>query len=278
MGDKNTPYETVGPEHTNGLQYLVDATPFVGLDYEGDTKPYVGVERRVHYTFPGSTFQKAVDERMEQVTGFPAAHFSEWIILRLPAGRTIHPHYDVIPEFVAPHATVSVFLSVPDEEEEEDVGAVVFPWTARGDSIQVRPQPGLAVVHHNLVPQKSVREFYAQHGWMPGKKGVVYVAQRYILQTPVSPLRRWILPIYTALTHGQIPSPLLQWHTFCVDRFGIDAGNAYWDQSLVALPALLLLVIVYGVGQYVQAHLRRNAPPTKVAKPTPTKPKKKKKQ
>jgi hypothetical protein len=268
MGGPHTPYLPIHPSHTNAVQYLADATP------------YEHVQRRVHYAWPGSTFAKAVDERIEQVTGFPAAHFSEWIIDRLEEASTIHPHHDTLPGAVVPHATLTVVLSVPDDDD--DVGALVYPVTARGDPMQVQPRAGLAVVHHNALPQRPEWDPHAVHGWRPGKPGVVYLARRYILPTPVSPLRWWALPLYTAGTHGQIPSLLLQWHAWCVHQFGHAAGNTYWEQSLVALPALLLLGIVFGIGLRVQAHLRRNAgAPTKAAiakSTTPTTKSKKKKQ
>ena len=54
---------------------------------------------------------KQVEERMEQVTGFPASHYSDFVVHSLQKNSLWKPHYDVLVNGQVPMATITVFLT-----------------------------------------------------------------------------------------------------------------------------------------------------------------------
>jgi hypothetical protein len=154
------------------------------LQYLSDSSLYEHTDRRMVYTPTGlfhNTIFKAMEERMEQVTGFPAVHFSEWIVDRVGVGSTLQPHYDTLPGGMIPHATITVFLSdwtTTDTSTSTTTttaasspllegGEIVYPRTS-GNSypILIRPVQGLAIVHHNTNEQHEL-ETNSLHAMLP---------------------------------------------------------------------------------------------------------------
>jgi hypothetical protein len=131
-----------------------------------NTQPenFPGVERVMLWSGTlASPAQKAIEERIEQVTGFPSAHFSDFVVDKLEAGAHWKPHYDKDPfsYYSTPIATIIVFLTAD--------GEIVYP---RGNKapIKIMPHKGLAIVHHNM-NEKDQLDMSTLHAMLPLKKG-----------------------------------------------------------------------------------------------------------
>lgn len=254
------------------------------IEYMTDTTPYRNVDRTVlHPGFFQSLLMKAVDERIEQVTGFPIHHYSEWIIDRLTINSTYHPHYDntYLPNELVPHATITVFLNdVSEFADTVEGGQLVYP-TIGGkttknmhgstDPIRIQPTQGLGVVHHNT-NEKQLLETYSLHGLLPlkyqhnhdhhlhdNKVPYLYMARKYILPIPISKVRRYTIPVYlTVFGHhsdGLVMKVLQEWYILCVQQFGIETGNLYFDYSIVGGPALILVLLLAFMGYTIYRHV-----------------------
>jgi hypothetical protein len=263
------------------------------LEYMTDTTPYVNVDRTVlQYGFFQSIGMKAIEERIEQVTGFPVLQYSDWIIDRLSVNSTVHPHYDntYVPSHLIPHATITVFLNDFDGVQLEG-GQLIYPSIGTGgvdanggsitakntDPIQIRPTQGLAVVHHNI-NEKQVLEYHSLHAMLPvttkrrtendhsnnddmnddstsstTTPSYLYIARKYILPVPISKIRRYTFPMYLLLfgQHSFIQQQLTTCFYICIQQFGVDQGNMYFDYILIGIPILLLTIVVALVGYIV---------------------------
>lgn len=93
----------------------------------------------------GGHFFKQLDERIEQVTGYPQDQLSDWMIFQYEHDISSYDlHLDVHP-IHPPVATISVFLN-----DDFEGGDMVYPQANGGKTpIKVTPKRGLAVVHHN---------------------------------------------------------------------------------------------------------------------------------
>ncbi len=270
------------------------------IEYMTDTTPYQNVDRTVlHPGFFQSLVMKAIDERIEQVTGFPINHYSEWIIDRVTVNSTYHPHYDntLVPNDLIPHATITVFLNdLSEYADRVEGGQLVYPTisgkTAKNvngntDPIQIQPTQGLGVVHHN-VNEKQRLETFSLHALLPITSKIqesssstvpyLYIAKKYILPTPISKVRRYAIPIYLLLfgRHGQTPitNLLSECYIAGIHQFGVDHGNLYFDYLIVGLPALILVMLLSLLGYLMYRHwmLSRAAvtPTTSTSATTPT--------
>jgi hypothetical protein len=266
------------------------------LQYLSDSSLYEHTDRRMVYTPTGlfhNTIFKAMDERMEQVTGFPAVHFSEWIVDRVGVGSTIQPHYDTLPGGMVPHATITVFLSdwtTTDTSTSTSTtsspllegGEIVYPRTS-GNSypILIRPVQGLAIVHHNTNEQHEL-ETNSLHAMLPITRKTtttttttttdggddtppqyLYIARKYILPTPISNVRRAALPWYVIVfggsASGTIPYPLVQCHFLLTTQLGNEIGNQYFDHMLIGLPIVLVVLILAVIGQQIHQQMQRHS-------------------
>jgi hypothetical protein len=229
-------------DRTDRLQLTVDPSPFVQVDrvmlWQGIMKGPAG---------------KAIDERIEQVTGFPVLHYSDWVVDRLPAGSHWKPHYDVLPGNDVPLATITVFLS-----DVTSGGEMVYPSTSK-QPVKIRPVMGLAIVHHNTNERHEFDE-NSIHGLLPvtgdDKDAVLYVARKFILPNPVSNARRIGLAIASAPFGGKLPSFLLQLYDVLTRQFGEETGGLYFDKVVVFVPVLLLLILLQFIGQAIHKQMQ----------------------
>ena len=188
---------------------------------------------------------KQVEERMEQVTGFPATHYSDFVVYKLSKGAHWKPHYDVLLSGEVPMATITVFLT--------DAGpTVVYP--SLDEPVKILPNKGMAIVHHNLDNQQHQLDMATLHAWMPINEDV-YVARKYVFSNPPSVSRRIILPMVAAPFGGKLPSIIYQLHAFMVDKFGYAQGDRYFDKLCVFVPLLILLGVAQAIGNYIQANM-----------------------
>lgn len=188
--------------------------------------------------------QKAVDERIEQVTGFPASYYSDWVVDKLEPGAHWLPHYDD-PLIATAMATITVFLTA-------DGGPVVYP--SSKPPVKVLPRRGMAIVHHNT-DDKLRQVSSSVHAMLPQAEGAepAYVARKYVFKEPVSNSRRIALPIFALPFGGKLPSVIVDAHNILIEKFGPEQGPVYFDKACVFLPLLIILIIV----QYVVDHLQR---------------------
>ncbi|KAG7360876.1 PA domain containing protein [Nitzschia inconspicua] len=189
---------------------------------------------------------KAVEERIEQVTGFPSAHFSDFVVDKLEPGAEWKPHYDLHP-FYTPMATIIVFLT-------DNGGPVVYP-SAR-TPIKVTPQKGMAIVHHNT-DEHNQMDLNTVHALLPvpAGAGAAYVARKYVFTTPISNARRIALPAFALPFGGKLPSIVTSVHDLMVDQFGMDDGSVYFDKLCVFLPLLLVGLLVQSLVGYIRKQL-----------------------
>ena len=214
-----------------------------------NTQPenFPGVERVMLWQGTlASPAQKAIEERIEQVTGFPSAHFSDFIVDKLEPGAFWKPHYDKDPlsHYPTPIATIIVFLN--------GNGEVVYP---RGNKnpIKIIPHKGLAIVHHNM-NEKDELDMSTLHALLSIKEGgeTAYVARKYVFETPVSNARRTALPSYAYLFGGKLPTLIVRIHDVLVSNFGIVDGGVYFDKACIFVPVLILIVLAQIVFTYLK--------------------------
>mmetsp|Transcript_15028 Transcript_15028/g.28165 ORF Transcript_15028/g.28165 Transcript_15028/m.28165 type:complete len:261 (+) Transcript_15028:1-783(+) len=191
---------------------------------------------------------KAVEERIEQVTGFPAAHFSDFVIDKIEPGAHWKPHYDTHP-YYTPMATIIVFLT-------ENGGPVVYP--SSSTPVKVLPQKGMAIVHHNT-DEKNQMDMSTVHALLPVKEGeAAYVARKYVFTTPVSTARRVALPVFAFAFGGKLPGVFSVFHDMLVEKFGVEDGNTYFDKACQFIPLLLVACLVQYLVNYVREQLEGN--------------------
>lgn len=206
--------------------------------------------------------KKAIEERIEQVTGFPATHFSDFVIDKLEPGAHWKPHYDFREGTIPPMASITIFLT-------ENGASLVFPMSK--DPVKILARKGLAVVHHNINEKNRVDQ-NTLHAMLPSTSGPVYVARKYVYQMPVSTARRLALPVFAAPFGGKLPKALIQLHDLLVEKAGLEDGNFYFDKLCVFIPLLLILGIAQIIGSAI--HQKMMEKPKVVVTPKSTKKKK----
>jgi prolyl 4-hydroxylase len=210
-----------------------------------------------------SPAKKAIEERLEQVTGFPSSHFSDFIVDKLEPGAHWKPHFDVKEGQIPPMASITIFLS-------ENGTPLVYPMSK--NPVKVLPRKGVAVVHHNI-NERGRMDQNTLHALLPvSTSETVYVARKYVYQIPVSTARRLALPVFAAPFGGKLPAPIVQLHDVLVEKFGTEDGSFYFDKLCVFIPMLIFLGIAQIIGSAV--HQRMTEQPKVVAKPKTTKKKK----
>jgi len=206
---------------------------------------------------------KAIEERIEQVTGFPANHFSDFVVDRLNGESFWLPHLDAGAESSGgpppPVATITVFLTEPssgsDNDGDDGSFELVFPETKSGEPIRIRPVKGLAVVHHNTDENQHL-DISSVHALLPPLgEGPMYVARKFIYNEPVSNARRTAVPAFAFLFGGRLPSVVVMVHDILVERFGYDTGGRYFDKLCVFMPALIGLALAQWLVDYVRRHI-----------------------
>jgi PA domain len=192
-----------------------------------------------------SSALKAVEERIEQVTGFPSAHVSDFIVDKLEPGAHWKPHYDTHPYYI-PMATIIVFLT-------DNGGPLVYP-SAR-TPVKVTPQKGMAIVHHNTDERNQI-DMSTVHALLPVQDGeAAYVARKYVFTNPVSNARRMALPTVALPFGGKLPRVISTCHDLMVEYFGVETGSTYFDKVCVFLPLLILGLLVQSLVSYIRQQL-----------------------
>ena len=211
----------------------------------------VGIERAVLWKGQfHSHAGKQIEERIDQVTGYPAEHFSDWHVDKFVDGSFYGPHYDVLPT-VIPIASITVFLNdVPEEEG----GEMVYPKVSDGEPVMIQPTKGLAVVHHNTDDkyQFDMATLHAELEFTGGEGRVKYVARKYIYALPQAPARRIVLPLVAMVNGGTLPDAVLRIHDALLAQFGLEKGPAYFDKVMTMCPAGLLLLIAAAISSVVK--------------------------
>jgi hypothetical protein len=198
-----------------------------------------------------SPAHKAVEERIEQVTGFPTTHFSDFVVDRIHPGGYWNPHRDTVRRSDVPMATLTIFLTV---HADESGGEIVYPATTGSTQpIQVRPTKGLAVVHHSTDENYNI-QMNAVRALLP-TSSTMYVARKYIYANPIGTARRFVLPLAALPFGGKLPGFLLSFYEFMASGDDEVQGAALFDNVCLFLPLLLILV----AAQYGCVHVDRHA-------------------
>lgn len=213
---------------------------------EKDRKPKAfNVEKTMLWKGPlkGHT-GKQIDERIEQVTGYPQDQFSEWQITKFGKGAKHELHYDHHP-IHPPVATITVFLN----DIESDGGEIVYPKAGNDKNpIMVAPKKGLAVIHHNTDVEGHF-DLTSLYGERPlFGDDVKYVARKFVYAEPLPPSKRIVLPILAAPSGGKLPRWVIIIHDYLLVKFGLEKGTMYFDKLCVVGPVLLLFAIASLVG------------------------------
>lgn len=199
---------------------------------------------------------KEINERIQQVTGFPVDHMSDFQINRHRRGSYHAPHYDDHP-VRTPMASIVVFL---DTLDYQDGGEFVFPNPTddEEDPIKIHPTKGMGIVYHNTDEEGNF-DPSTLHAELEVKGNVVkHVAKRWIYMDPLPPSRRIALPLIAAPFGGKLPRVVVRAHDMLVEKFGLDTGTMYFDKLCVVLPILVLFGVASVIGGYVKDHLVGN--------------------
>lgn len=195
---------------------------------------------------------KQMDERIEQVTGYPKDQFSDWQIFKYEKGSKYELHYDYHPIY-SPIATITVFLNEVGGSGGGGTtttttgGEIVYPKAGNDEKpIMIQPKKGLAVVHHNTDFEGHF-DFASLHGDLPMDDLLVgeakYVARKYVYATPLPSSKRVVLPILAIVSGGKLPRWVVAVHNRLLDWFGLEKGTLYFDKLCTLLPVLLVLAV-----------------------------------
>lgn len=217
------------------------------------SKDFPGVERVMLWQgMLQSPATKAIEERIEQVTGFPATHYSDFIIDKLEPGAQWKPKYDIQQGMVPPMASITIFLN-------DGGGPLVYP--AAKEPVKVLARKGVAVVHHNTDHNHQVDQ-NTVHALLPTLDTTepVYVARKYVHALPVTNARRIALPVFAAPFGGKLPALVVQLHDTLVEKFGLEEGGSYFDKVCVFIPVLILLGIAQMIGTAIHRKMTETSP------------------
>jgi hypothetical protein len=207
---------------------------------------FVGVERAMLWQGLLQTpARKAIEERIEQVTGFPSSHYSDFVVDRLDAGALWKPHYDTHPTMIL-MATITVYLTA-------DGGSIVYP--SSKTPVKITARKGMAIVHHNT-NEKHELDMATIHAMLPQTDGPVYVARKYVFTTPVSNARRVALPLLALPFGGKLPGFIVTMHDFLTEKFGVEDGGFYFDKACLFLPLAIILFALQLISEAVQAKVK----------------------
>jgi len=191
---------------------------------------------------------KQIDERIEQVTGYPQDQFGDWQISKFEKGSKHEMHYDFHPIY-APVATITVFLN--DLEGDGSGGEMVYPKAGNDKSpIMVSPKKGLAVVHHNTDFEGSF-DYTSLYGEKPLLNDEVkYIARKFVYAGPLPPSKRLVLPVLAAPTGGKLPRWVITLHDYFLVKFGLEQGTKYFDKLCIMGPLLFVIGLVSAISSF----------------------------
>ena len=184
---------------------------------------------------------KQIDERIEQVTGYPQDQYSDWQISKYEKGSQHEMHYDFHPIY-SPVATITIFLN--DLEGADSGGELVYPKAGKNKHpIMVKPKEGLAVVHHNTDFEGNFdyHTLYGEKSLL--KDEVKYIARKFVYAAPMPPSKRIALPILAAPNGGKLPRWVITLYNYLVVKFGLESGNMYFDKLCITGP----MIIIFGI-------------------------------
>lgn len=207
----------------------------------------------------GGHFFKQMDERIEQVTGYPQNQLSDWIVLKYEHGSSYDLHLD-LHTIHPPVATIVVFLNDLENLEESlngknSVGGeIVYPKAGAGKTpIKVMPKEGLAVVHHN-VDFNGDFDLDSIHGEFPYLgNGFKYIAMKYVYSEPVSSTQRIVLPLLSWMNAGRLPRWVITVHDFFLAKFGLAQGYRYFEKACKVIPMILIGLLAQYIYSLVQS-------------------------
>lgn len=211
---------------------------------------------------------KDIDERMEQVTGFPRENFSDFQVNKVGKGGSIAPHFDRLPkEYGSQMVSMHIFLN-----DDYEGGEVVFH--KANPPIKIKPRRGMAIVTHN------------DHGWDHGfpkfdpstghaelsvSEGTKWTAKKWIYTDPMPLGERVVLPIVALPFGGKLPSFVRAFHDMLLERFGEGAGKTFFNKSCVMIPGLAFV----GVAMIIESMMKKDKKPKETKKDKKKKRKKK---
>lgn len=204
----------------------------------------------------GGHFFKQLDERIEQVTGYPQDQLSDWMIFQYEHDVSSYDlHVDVHP-IHPPVATISVFLN-----DDFEGGEMVYPQANNGKTpIQVTPKAGLAVVHHNT-DYDGEFDIHSIHGELLSSQGqgYKYIARRYVYSEPLSTSMRVILPLLAVLNRGTLPRWIITVYNYMLVKFGLKQGHAYFEKACKVIPMILIGLIAQYISNLVNGNNTKDA-------------------
>lgn len=204
-------------------------------------------------------FWKQIDDRIEQITGYPKQQFSHWTITRYSPQSSLDFHYDHHPT-LNPVVTISVFLNSLEIDEvdvylasnQTSFGGEAFYLPKNGPEIHILPREGLAFVHHNTDFEHGSFDkyaFFAENSFSvpisDENKHIQYkyVARRYVYASTLSPNRRILLPLFSSINGGKLPRFIVSFHDFLWFQLGPQKGDVYFDRICYTIGSLLVLII-----------------------------------
>ena len=199
---------------------------------------------------------KQIDERIEQVTGYPRDQYSDWHITKFVKGSNQHLHSDTHPLY-PPLATFTVFLN---DIPEGFGGEIVYPNPEEPPAVKIVPQKGMAIVHHNIHTHEnrhgdqisSQTNQFSVHGDLQlDWDGIKYIAKKYVYQHPLPPSHTIALPIFAMMCGGTLPRWVLRAHDALLTKFGLEQGSLYFSKLCILLPLLILLLIAAAISKVV---------------------------
>ena len=208
---------------------------------------------------------KQINERIEQVTGYPQDQYSDWQISKFTkeSGSKHEMHYDYHPIY-SPVATITVFLNDLEGDGDGDGdgdgegsgsgsrsgGEIVYPKAGKDEHpIMVRPKKGLAVVHHNTDFDGNF-DYHTLYGerQLLNDQDTKYIARRFVYAAPLPPSKRIVLPLLAAMSGGKLPRWVVTLYNYLLVKFGLEQGNMYFDKMCVMGPMLIVFGIVSLIG------------------------------
>mmetsp|Transcript_39577 Transcript_39577/g.48177 ORF Transcript_39577/g.48177 Transcript_39577/m.48177 type:complete len:524 (-) Transcript_39577:70-1641(-) len=201
--------------------------------------------------------KKAIDERIESVSGYPKDHFSDFQVNVIKKGGGQHQSlsYDDLPAGTQrPLLTFTIFLN---DIEEGQGGELIFP-NAKDSPIKVLPRKGMAVVHQNFFEDNQKFDKKTGHAELVFTGDEKWVAKRWIYSTPVSNTRRMVLPVLAVPFGGRLPRVIVGLHDTLVGQFGYADGGMYFDKIVMGLVVFILLMLASWINVYVQKGLFGN--------------------
>ncbi|GMH50541.1 hypothetical protein TrLO_g14009 [Triparma laevis f. longispina] len=187
----------------------------------------------------------AIDERIQQVTGFPPEHLSDFQINMYESGGFESPHYDSMKSFYHEQsASILIFLT-----DGHEGGELIFP--AADPPIKIKPKKGMGVVWHNS-DENGQLDNLSVHGELRltgDTSDVKYTVKKWVFAQPQSHTRSILLPILFIPFGGQAPEFVKNFYNFCLMKWGADTGYDRFHQAVTTILGLLIISIITVVGK-----------------------------